>query len=190
MTPAAPRLPAAHALCWPEAVRLGTFGYDDLRAVSGRAYGTISRLVTWWEAQGAVAAVAVEGQKLRFRVIRPDCFDRAAATEGPAPAVRRSESVEGNLWTALRQMRTFSPRDAAAYAGTETTAVSTEAASRYCQALLKVGYLKVVRKAVPGVREPVYRLIRNTGPQPPRLRRVAGVWDPNTGRFLTAEGRA
>jgi hypothetical protein len=94
------------------------------------------------------------------------------------------------MWTALRQMRTFGPRDVAAYAATERTAVSPEDARRYCQALLRVGYLKVVRKAVPGQREPVYRLIRNTGPQPPRLRRVAGVWDPNTGRFLTGGSEA
>jgi hypothetical protein len=178
------RLPAAHGTCWPEAVRLGTFGYDDLQVVSGRSYGTIGRLVRVWEEAGAVAAVAVEGQRLRFRVERPDAFApaRADADLRPAP---RGETVEGNMWTALRQMRTFGPRDVAAYAATERTAVSAEDARRYCQALLKVGYLKVVRKAVPGHREPVYRLIRNTGPQPPRLRRVAGVWDPNTRRFLT-----
>lgn len=71
---------------------------------------------------------------------------------------------------------------------TETQEIGIKDARAYCSALLKSGHLKVVRKSVPGKREAMYRLIRNTGPQPPRERRVTGIWDENLGRYLYLPG--
>lgn len=180
----APRPPSGHGRLWPVACELGTFGYADLARASGLSYGSVQRVLRAWEAAGAVARAGLDGPRLLFRVVRPEAFDAPPAPEAPA---RPGESPERNKWQAIRQMRTFTPTDIAACAATARTAVSPEEARRYAQALLRVGYLKAVRTAIPGRREAVYRLIRNTGPEAPRLRRVAGVFDPNTGRFLTGQ---
>ncbi|MDP2064178.1 MAG: hypothetical protein Q8Q63_03405 [Phaeovulum sp.] len=41
---------------------------------------------------------------------------------------------------------------------------------------------------MPGRREAIYRLIRNTGPRPPRERRVRAVWDDNLGELVLLNG--
>ena len=46
----------------------------------------------------------------------------------------------------------------------------------------------MVRKAVPGRSQAVYRLVRNTGPQPPMIQRVRQVFDPNTNTVHPLEG--
>jgi hypothetical protein len=43
-------------------------------------------------------------------------------------------------------------------------------------------------KALPGRREAIYRLVRDTGPRPPRERRVRAVWDENLGEYTYISG--
>jgi hypothetical protein len=97
----------------------------------------------------------------------------------PAPAQAR-RSPEQNMWTAMRQLKSFTPRDLAAHAATEEVMVTIEAAQSYCRSLFSAGFLAVARKAVPGKVEAYYRLTRNTGPRPPREKRVRAVIDDNT----------
>ena len=52
-------------------------------------------------------------------------------------------------------------------------------AKEYCTMLTQAGYLKVLRKASPPKKPAVYKLVRNTGPQPPQIQRVKQVFDPN-----------
>jgi hypothetical protein len=96
--------------------------------------------------------------------------------------------VHGNLWRAMRMLQGFSPVDLAAHAATPTVAVSPEDAAAYCQTLTRAGYLRVVRKAAPPLRPAIYRLVRNTGPLPPVLRRVRAVIDGNTGQIVHVGG--
>jgi hypothetical protein len=66
--------------------------------------------------------------------------------------------------------------------------VTEKDARDFCRMLSRIGYIKAVRKAVPGVRDPIYKLVRNTGPLPPRARRVAAVVDDNLGAFVHLPG--
>jgi hypothetical protein len=81
----------------------------------------------------------------------------------------------------MRGLRSFTPTDIAAHASTDLVQVVTADAHAYCRVLLAGGYLRVERKASPvRKQEAIYRLIRNTGPRPPRAARVSAVVDDNT----------
>lgn len=161
--------------CWECAKTLGTFTYPELMAATGKSYDTVNRRVRHWELVGAVAIDRLDGtRRVTARVINP------AWGLSPAPlAGLRTKSAENDMWTAMRMTKTFDPVDIAALASTEP-----DLARGYCRVLSKIGYLRTTRTAIPGVRDAAYRLIRNTGPLGPRIRRIRGVWDENLAQFL------
>jgi hypothetical protein len=176
---AAVRLPSGHGQAWPAAQARPRWTYDEVVAATGLSYGQVQKLVARWQEAGAVRAVGVRpDRRTEFAVIDPEAFTDAAVTE----AAPRAQSDVDNMWTAMRALATFSPVDLAAQASTEEIEVTLVRARDYCRTLLRHGYLKVVRKAVPGVREPIYRLIRNTGPAAPREKRVKVLEDLNVGQ--------
>ena len=86
------------------------------------------------------------------------------------------------MWTSMRGLGEFNPRDIAAHSTTPDVRVSELTAKAYCAMLLKTGYLRVLKKAEPMAgRQAIYRLIRNSGPKPPQIQRIKQVYDPNTG---------
>lgn len=99
-------------------------------------------------------------------------------------------SANQNMWRAMRSLSQFSPLDIQAHANTEAIQVSLKTAKGYCAALLKAGYLRVMRKAEMGQRQAVYKLIRNTGPKAPQIQRVKQVFDPNLGQVAKPEMRS
>jgi hypothetical protein len=176
---AAVHLPSGHGQAWPAAQARPRWTYDDIVVATGLTYGQVQKLVARWEEAGAVRAVGVRpDRRVEFAVTDPRAFDTVAVTE----AAPRLQTDVGNMWTAMRALATFSPVDLAAQASTEEIEVTLVRAREYCRTLLRHGYLKVIRKAVPGVREPIYRLIRNTGPAAPREKRVTVLEDLNVGQ--------
>lgn len=165
---------------WAVAERLGKFGYAEISAELGISMKRAARIVRSWRAAGACDLIQ-SGPKNRnvFQVV-PEAKR--------LPNARRRGSAPQNIWNAMRGLRAFTPTDLAAHARTDDVVVTSESARSYCQALLRAGYLKVERKAVPGRREAIYRLIRNTGPKPPRERRVRAVVDDNLGEIVHVDG--
>ena len=167
--------------CWDFAKKVIIFTYAEVAAATGKSYNSVVRIVRIWEEAGAVSTEKLDGsRRVQFRVINAGALQPAQSLS-PTP---RAESAEANMWTAMRMLTTFGPTDVAAHAATEATLVGAEAARDYCRALSRIGYLKTVRKAIPGTRDAIYRLLRNTGPRPPRIRRVRGVWDENLDQFM------
>lgn len=169
---------AVEDACWAIAMRLETFGYAEISVEAGISFDRASEIVRGWYAAGRCELVQ-SGHRLR-KLYR-------ARTAGSARPSRRG-SVPQNLWTTMRGLKAFTPTDLAAHSTTDTVEVTTAAAQAYCQTLLRAGYLKVERKAVPGRREAIYRLIKATGPRPPRERRVRAVFDENLGEFVHIGG--
>lgn len=165
---------------WAVAQRLGRFGYAEIAAEMHFSIGSASSIVRDWEREGRCAVVQ-SGIGLRKMF--------AVTPEGRV-RLERSGSPAQNLWTAMRGLRSFSPVDLMAHANTDDVQVTVELARGYCQALLKAGYLKVERTAVPGRREAIYRLIRNTGPRPPRERRVRAIIDDNLAQTIIIDREA
>ena len=140
---------------------------------------TVQRLVRDWVKRKLVEADGAISNQRAFRIA-------ATAPETlPSAAIG---SPRGNMWRAMQMMQAFSPADVAVHSTTDTVQVSVEDASAWCQTLTRAGYLKVVRKAQPPVKATVYRLVANTGPRPPEVRRVAVVIDGNTGRVMHMPG--
>ena len=147
------------AEAWTHALTLDEFGAADLSASVGCGLETIQGIIKGW----LVDRMVIETQR-RCGPVRQMVKVNPAWKDEAAKAVGRT------------------PTDLAAHANTETVAVSQADAAAYCRALLAAGYLRVSVKASPkSAREAIYRLARDTGPRPPREKRVRAVVDANTG---------
>lgn len=165
---------AVEEAAWMLALRLPQFGYAEIAAGMKISIEQATRIVRGWHAQGALEPLQSGAGLRKLWKVRPGC-DRPIA---PAPQGRTAEE---NLWTSMRGLRIFTPTDLAAHSSTDLVIVATADAQAYCRVLLAGGYLKVERKAAPArAQEAIYRLIRNTGPRPPRAVRVSAVVDDNT----------
>lgn len=101
--------------------------------------------------------------------------------------VTQGAGVE-NMWRSMRGLGEFSPLDIATHSTTPDVSVTLNTAKSYCSMLLKTGYLVVKKKASAQGGLARYRLVRNSGPQPPQIQRVKRVFDPNTGEVYAPEG--
>lgn len=124
----------------------------------------------------------------RIRISRMERTTKVyAPVDGTTVAAPNTGSPEGNMWFVMRRLNAFTPLDLAAHANTDDVTVTLQAARDYCRLLMTAGYLRVLERAKPGVREAVYKLINETGPKPPRSSRMRGVLDPNEGRFIPSD---
>lgn len=172
---------ASDQSAWNAARRMAQFSYTALSAEAGIPVARATKLVRGWVRAGVVEELGKAGtNKLMFRVCR--------ALDVP-PAMPRAQTAEGNMWRAIRGLRNaFSPTDIATHATTDVVKIASVDAQVFCQMLVRAGYLRVARKAAPPRREAIYRLVRDTGPKPPRERRVRAVWDDNLAEFTHLPG--
>ena len=173
---------ARRKVAWTAAQRRGEFSYKQLSGDTSLSIDDqIRKFVGEWIVEGLVE-VAEErrnGQK-RFRLTE---LGRKRGMPS-AIAAAAAETAHGNMWRAMRGLANFTALDISTHATTPTCAVEERQAQEYCQMLVRAGYLKVVQKAVPGRRHAIYRLIKQTGPRPPRERRVRAVYDDNLGEYV------
>ncbi len=172
------------AVAWTAACRLVEFDYRSLSAEAQVGYDTVGTWVRRWLRHGKVVALAkTPGALQRYRIAGE------AALADPSALPVGGQTAEGNLWRTMRALRVaFTPTDLASVSTTDAVNVSADDARSYCQMLTRAGYLRVVRKALPPRREAVYQLIRDTGPRPPRERRLRVVWDDNRGEIAHLPG--
>lgn len=175
-----PGRPDIAEAAWALARTLPQFGYAEISVELKVSARLVGRIVRVWRTEG------------RLIEIRPPALSqRGLWRVDPAwqpvqdPGLR---TVEECLWAAMRQAKSFTPRVLAVSAATPLVQVTPEASQAYCRVLLAAGYLKVTRKAVPGKTEPIYHLIRYTGPRPPREKRVRAVIDFNTDQTILIGG--
>lgn len=186
MSPAKSRTRLSRAvsrdLCWNAALVLAEFSAAELAEAVDLSVHQANYFVQVWIKEVLVARLAAAPTELqRFRVLNiGEAKPKTSAVETPV----------ANMWTAMRGLRSFSPRDIAAHASSAQTAVTLEMAQSYCQLLVRASYLRVMDKAIPGRRDAVYRLIQNTGPRPPVERRVRVVIDENQQKIVHIAGYA
>lgn len=171
-------------VAWNTAVTMNEFRLIDLIDKTGMAESTIRRWVMQWRMSGAVVERGTDQLGKIFSVA-----DRSSASMARLGARSdKVETAEGNMWRAMRMMREFSARDIAAHACTQTVPVHEGDALRYCDMLARAEYLRETRRALSSGRPALFRLIRDTGPRPPRARRVTGVYDANVDTFIQLGG--
>jgi hypothetical protein len=165
--------PAQAEAAWTFAKGLDAFGYKEVAGYLHCTLAKAERILQFWDASDVLTQIqgrGRNGQRVLWR-IKPEC---------ELPPVPRLRSAEDNLWTTMRHIGAFTPTDLAIHANTEQVPVGLEGAQVYCRALLQAGYLRVVSKARPPIAEARYKLIKNTGPAGPLIRRVRALVDLNT----------
>ncbi|MGV8987617.1 MAG: hypothetical protein ACOH2H_15205 [Cypionkella sp.] len=180
-TTTAARRSATVARAWTYALRAGVFGYAELSAELSISMEAARDIIQAWIAEGRTKVRSGGSQAGR------KMFELTQAYREPTD---RTSKVAQQMWTAMRGLKTFTPVDLQAHCVPDLRVDLVEA-NTYAQALLRGGYLNVVRTAVPGVRDATYKLIRNTGPRAPREKRVQAIWDPNDAAysFISGMGR-
>lgn len=176
---------ALHDAVWAAALRLVAFSYQDLASAVSIPVDRATGFVQHWVRIGAVEFVGIGAKRRKmWRATR----DVAPPLPQPAESARRDATAEGNLWRSMRGLKSFTPVDLAAHSSTPDIPVSLAAAQDYCQMLVRAAYLRVERKAIPGRRDAIYRLVRNTGPRAPVERRVRAVYDENLDEIVHFAG--
>lgn len=109
-----------------------------------------------------------------------------------APRVRKDGTpvTQGagreQMWRTMRILGTFTAKELAVTASTETRGVALSEARAYIHYLHKAGYIFCAFRG----KWTVYRFNPRmyTGPKPPQVQRVKQVFDPNTGRVVWPKG--
>lgn len=171
------RRPDVEARIWKLAQRQVTFGYGEVIAELSLSEALVREVMLGWVAEGRLREVGLGKRKRKM-------FEVTTAYREPKD---RNSIIAQQLWTVMRGMKTFEPLDLSSQCR-EDLQVTVPEASAYAQSLLRGGYLKVQRTASPGIREARYQLVRNTGPLPPREKRVTAVWDPNEANYAYVAG--
>ncbi len=156
---------------------------EDIQRACGVSPSVAARYVRNWKRTGVAEVARADGHRRYYRIAAHARADQATQEIRDEMVAAPSETQHGNMWRTMRLLSEFTPTDIAAHSSTEETYVSELIAGAYCRVLVAAGYLRVVRKAVPGKRTATYRLIRNTGPHAPREKRVRAVYDENLGEF-------
>lgn len=173
-----------------------------------RVWNAIRRSSAPFSASDIAAAIAVETETVRDYIIglaaagfigivgrsRKGVTYALARDNGiEAPRVNRSGHVVTNglaheqMWRALRMLgRAVTCHELALHASTRDVPVSVDDAGRYMEQLTGAGYVvrSVVCRNMSAEIPPTYRLISNTGPRPPMLVQLTGLFDPNCGRLV------
>lgn len=172
------RRDAVAAKAWALVERLGIFGYAEISSELSIPQEVATQIVKAWEAEGRVQMKhgGSGNQRKKFEITRAYRQPKA-----------RVDQIAQQLWNGMRGLKSFSHVDLAAHCRADLK-VEPKEASEYCQALLRAGYLRVARTAIPNVRPAIYSLIRNTGIRAPRERRVRAVWDENEAQFVYIAG--
>lgn len=161
------------ARVWAMAQEVERFTVHHLSAGCHVPVESVRPMVKRWEREGRVVSEGL-GQRRR-KVFR--------LSGGAARVPRRPGLPDESMWRTARMLARFTPADLQMHSSVPGSEVSDEMAQRFCGLLLRGGYARCVRKAVPGRRPAMYHLVRDTGPTPPRERRVRAIWDANEGRY-------
>lgn len=115
-----------------------------------------------------------------------------------APRVTRSGKLvkaglkQEQMWRVLRMLKgaDINYRELAAHATTKDSPVDPVAANHYLRDLHGAKYLQCTLQGRGGGRRSIaarYRLVSDTGPKPPMVTRVNGIYDPNLGELIWIE---
>ncbi len=191
--PAEARLPRPRTPCgraWARCVAPGgIFTSFDIAQAGNVAEATARDWIAAWRADGLLRDLGRGPKRRVLWQLDPEAAAQRAAkpTGVPRPADAEA-SAFGNLWRAMRRCPTFTPTDIMALANAGGVEVDPATAGAYCRLLYRAGYLKRTSKGKRGISEPRFRLIRNTGPLPPRPRHLPALFDENLERITYALG--
>lgn len=117
---------------------------------------------------------------------------RLARDSAETPRVREdgSQVTKGagraQMWRSMKILKSFTLTDLLAASCTEEHPVAREESITYVRYLSYAGYLR--KTDARPLEQATFRLVRWTGPKPPRIQRVHSVYDPNTKEVVWPRG--
>ena len=173
---------------WEIAKANETFTAFDLSADARRSLEFVRLRLKLWLKWGYIEELAEKrGMKKLYRITVKGQAHTPVLDEVDGQPIREGGSANENMWRSMRMMVTFDHVDIAMQSNTVAQPVTEEQARSYCQMLANAGYLQVLKKAGKG-RNALYKLVKNTGPKPPREKRVRAVYDDNKRAFTYVAG--
>ena len=166
---------------WVKVAKLAEFHWSDL-VKFGIAESTAQNFAARWQNNGRAIVIRKD---MHRKILRNANLEVEPVEEEGSEFDR---SANANMWRAMRRLRSFTAMDVAVHSNVGDIEVTTDQAHGYCRTLLNARYLRVVQTAVPGQRAAVYRLINNSGSNPPVRKRVWGIYDPNSDEFSPNAG--
>lgn len=159
---------------WTKAKSMTEVHWDGL-VKAGVAPNMAKQYVRRWAKLGYIVQNAKQGHRKTYHHAgaKPVVVEETATCKTPEDA----------MWVVMTRHRMFSVVDLAAIGSVGTIEVNEKQAQRYCDVLLRSGYLRVRQTAVTGKRPAIYQLINKTGMRAPVVRRLSGLFDPNQGSF-------
>lgn len=186
LTAAGPK-PHGRDAVWAEIRKQRDFTYRSLQDATDIPKKTISDYLTGLEAAGIVKRTgSTEVGAVQFTLAK-DKGVHAPRLRKDGSEVEQGRATEA-MWSAMRLLKQFTPRDLAIHASTDDAPVSDVHAKDYCQHLAKAAYLRIVTPSKPG-KQAVYQFVRFTGPKAPMIQRIKQVFDPNTGEVVWPKGK-
>lgn len=179
---AASRFPHGRPAIWAALKRLGHGTVAQISRESGAPARTVSSYLQALAFAGRVEKRQPEAGGAVWHLVLP------APAEPPRINARGEPVTQGDgrdrLWRTMKMLKTFSAQDLAVAASLPDAPVALAEAKDYAKTLSLAGYLATVKPGTPKGGAAVYRLVKNTGPNPPQIQRRATVWDPNLGRVV------
>lgn len=157
-----------------------------IRAIS-RATSIDPRTVRSY-VQGLVAAgfldelpSAVRGKPAHFKLSASGVNSEAPSVRVDGVPTKAQGGGRDRLWRTMKMLKVFTAHDLIAGASLETAPVKLTEAKYYVKWLAAAGYLVVAQphSTTGKGRKATWRLVKNTGPQPPMIMRMRALWDPN-----------
>lgn len=169
------------------------FTAADLSRASKVEMGIVSEYVKCLRAAGFVGGVdskAGVGRAVRYVVLRDNGAEAPRVTRDGRPV--KAGLKQEQMWRVMRMLRgaDINYRELAAHASTPEIQVDPTAANSYLQDLFGAKYLQRTAEGKGRGRGGVparYRLVSDTGPKPPLVTRVNGIFDPNLGQLIWIE---
>ena len=177
------------ALAWGVACSLPEFTQHSFQHHLGMGYKAARSICQDWLAHKLVTVTEAKPGRRQRKIYAVKTIYRGAKTYEEALASTHGKGTpQGNMWRAMRGLVTFTATDIAIHANVEPVRVSLDDAVAYCTALEEAKYIRVDARASRSRSEPVFRILRNTGINPPVQRAVLAIWDENLGAFTHAPG--
>lgn len=120
-------------------------------------------------------------------------FFRVAVRQSATPVFKRDGTLIADhmtarqaLWNAMRSpffRNGFTLLDISVHASTDTLKVAQRSSRLYISCLLRAEYLIVLQRGTSS-KPTIWRLIRNTGPEAPKLLKTETVYDPNAQKIF------
>lgn len=169
---------------WEVAKAHAEFTVHELSAASHRSVDYVRASLRDWKGAGYVEQAGKRARHTLWKIT-----DKEGAPVSIKTPTQSARSAPERMWFAIRKATSiFNADDLAMWTNTPDLLITPEDAQVYCRTLLRAGYLRCEVKADGAGRRASYRLVKNTGPRPPELRRIRALWDPNTEAFIPQTG--